>query len=115
MPNSASRETARVVLRLDAAISAFLAGQRSGVPALDIGGRSLPEVSDDRYARAGARKPVPIRPDRIELTILSALADSYGSEMLTNSSLGYVLRLVARDGGVALVQRVLWGMSPSDL
>jgi len=39
---------------------------------------------------------------------------TYGAEMLTNTSLGYALRLVARRGGVAFVQRVLWGESASD-
>ncbi|MFT4431945.1 hypothetical protein [Caballeronia sp. 15715] len=51
----------------------------------------------------------------IELTILTALADTYGDEIPTNTSLGYALRLVARHGGVALVQRVLWGESASDV
>ena len=47
--------------------------------------------------------------------MLTALADTYGSEILTNASLGYALRLVARHGGIALVQRVLWGASASDV
>jgi hypothetical protein len=51
----------------------------------------------------------------VELAILTALADTYGSELLTNASLGYALRLVARHGGIALVQRVLWGESASDV
>jgi hypothetical protein len=57
---------------------------------------------------------VPRRPNKVELAILTALADTYGAEMLTNSSLGYVLRLFARYGGVALVQRLLFGESASD-
>jgi hypothetical protein len=60
-------------------------------------------------ALRGERPRVPRRPDRVELAILTALADTYGNEILTNVSLGYALRLVARHGGVALVQRVLWG------
>jgi len=51
----------------------------------------------------------------MELAILTALADTYGNEILTNVSLGYALRLIARHGGVALVQRVLWGESASDV
>jgi len=51
---------------------------------------------------------------RVELAILTAVADTYGSEILTNSSLGCALRLVARHGGIALVQRVLWGESAPD-
>jgi hypothetical protein len=62
----------------------------------------------------GGRRRVPRRPDRVELAILTALADTYGSEMLTNASLGYALRLVARHGGIALVQRVLWGDTATD-
>jgi hypothetical protein len=57
---------------------------------------------------------VPGRPNKVELAILTALADTYGAEMLTNSSLGYVLRVFARGGGVALVQRLLFGESASD-
>jgi hypothetical protein len=67
------------------------------------------------YARAGARAHVPARPDRIELAILTALADIYGGELLAvDDALGYALRLLARHGGVRLVQRVLWGDTVSD-
>ena len=38
----------------------------------------------------------------MELAVLTVLADTYGAEMLSNSSLGYVLRLFARHGGVVL-------------
>jgi hypothetical protein len=38
-----------------------------------------------------------------------------GPRSCTTPSLGYALRLVARHGGVALVQRVLWGESASDV
>lgn len=50
----------------------------------------------------------------MELAVLTAFADTYGAEMLSNSSLGYVLRLFARHGGVALAQRVLFGESAAD-
>src|SRR5471032_2220066 len=112
-------ETARIVLRLDDAISAFRAGEATGIPALDSASRLIGDLADDgaseHAARANGRRKVPRRPDRVELAILTALADTYGSEMLTNASLGYALRLVARHGGVALVQRVLWGESASDV
>ena len=111
--------TARIVLRLDDAISAFRAGERTGLHALDSASRLIGELTDDASTRAAARwgeRPrVPRRPDRVELAILTALADTYGNEILTNASLGYALRLVARHGGVALVQRVLWGESASDV
>src|SRR5471032_3154803 len=107
-------ETARIVLRLDDAISAFRAGEATGIPALDSASRLIGDLADDVTARANGRRKVPRRPDRVELAILTALADTYGSEIMTNSSLGYALRLVARHGGVAFVQRVLWGESASD-
>jgi hypothetical protein len=50
----------------------------------------------------------------VELVILTALADTYGADMRTNTSLSYVLRRVARRGAVAFVQRMLWGESTSD-
>jgi hypothetical protein len=111
--------TARIVLRLDNAISAFRAGEETGLRALDSA-RGLStsltdeEVMSEAERRAGL-KPIVRRPDRVELAILTALADTYGNKILTNASLGYTLRLVARHGGVALVQRVLWGESASDV
>jgi hypothetical protein len=112
-------ETARIVLRLDDAISAFRAGEATGIPALDsasrLTGDQAGDLADDVTARANGHRKVPRRPDRVELAILTALADTYGSEIMTNSSLGYALRLVARHGGVALVQRVVWGESASDV
>ena len=111
-------ETARIVLRLDDAISAFRTGEGTGLRALDSASRLIGDLADDgvsqHAARANGRRKVPRRPDRVELTILTALADTYGAELLTNASLGYALRLVARHGGVAFVQRILWGESASD-
>lgn len=111
--------TARIVLCLDDAISAFRAGQGSGLRALDsasglVRTRTDKELISEAERRA-ARRRIPSRPDRVELAILTALADTYGSEILHNASLGYALRLIARHGGVTLVQRVLWGESASDL
>ena len=108
-------ETARLVLRLDDAISAFRAGEATSIRALDAASRLIGDLGDDVTARAHGHRNVPRRPDRVELAILTALADTYGSEITTNSSLGYALRLVARQGGIALVQRVLWGESASDV
>jgi hypothetical protein len=118
MPDKAHLETARIVLALDTAIAAFRAGESSGVRALDSASRLLDDLADDAASehagRADGQRRVPRRPDRVELAILTALADTYGAEMLTNTSLGYALCLVARRGGVAFVQRVLWGESASD-
>jgi hypothetical protein len=108
-------ETARLVLRLDDAISAFRAGEATGIRALDAASRLIGDLADDVTARAHGHRNVPRRPDRVELAILTALADTYGAELLSNASLGYALRLVARHGGIALVQRVLWGESASDV
>jgi len=120
-PDQASQETARLVLQMDAAISAFRAGQRSGVRALDAASHSVSGAPDDpviggmpgTYTRPVERR-VPRRPNRVGLAVLTALADTYGAEMLSNSSLGYVLRLFARHGGVVLAQRVLFGESAAD-
>jgi hypothetical protein len=121
-PDQASQETARLVLRMDAAISAYRAGLRSGVQALDAASpivtRVTPVSPSIGNMPVGGTRPaerrVPRRPNKVELAILTALADTYGAEMLTNSSLGYVLRLFAKIGGVALVQRLLFGESASD-
>jgi hypothetical protein len=119
MPDKASHETTRIVLALDTAIAAFRAREPTGLRALDAASRLIGElpadVADrDATVRRGGQGRGPRRPDRVELAILTALADTYGSEKLTNASLGYALRLVARHGGVSLVQRVLWGESASD-
>jgi hypothetical protein len=111
-------ETARIVLRMDTAISAFRAGEGTGLPALDSASRLMGDLADDAVGRAATQRDkrprIPRRPDRVELAILTALADTYGAEILSNASLGYALRLVARHGGIALVQRVLWGESAAD-
>lgn len=117
IPDEAGQQTARLVLQMDAAISAFRAGRSSGVHALDtvsqLGRGALDEATTGSDARTADRR-VPGRPSQTELAVLTALADTYGAEMLTNASLGYVLRLVARNGGVSLVKRVLFGESASD-
>ena len=111
--------TARIVLRLDDAISAFRAGERTGLRALDSASGLMRMLTDEEVMseaeRRAASRHIPSRPDRVELAILTALANTYGSEILHNTSLGYALRLIARHGGVTLVQRVLWGESASDL
>jgi hypothetical protein len=115
MSGPARQETARIVLALDTAITAFRAGEPTGLRALDAASRLMgDDLADDAIARATGRPRVANRPDRVELAVLTALADTYGAELLTNASLGYVVRLIARRGGVAFVQRVLWGESASD-
>ncbi|MDN7184572.1 hypothetical protein M0D69_42485 [Caballeronia sp. SEWSISQ10-4 2] len=120
-PDQTSQETARLVLRMDAAISAFRAGQCSGVHALDVASHNSSGAPNDpmigsmsgTYIRP-VERCVTRRPNRVELAVLTVLADTYGAEMLSNSSLGYVLRLFARHGGVVFAQRVLFGESAAD-
>jgi len=75
-------ETARIVLRLDDAISAFRAGEATGIPALDSASRLIGGMADDgvsqNAAHANGRRKVPRRPDRVDLAILTPLADTYG-------------------------------------
>ncbi|QIE29652.1 hypothetical protein [Caballeronia sp. SBC2] len=117
--DSSARETARIVTQLDCAIAAFRAGEPTGLRALDAASRVIADVAKDdvvaETTRHAERRRVPGRPDRVELAILTALADTYGAELLSSVSLGYALRLVARHGGISLVQRILWGESASDL
>jgi hypothetical protein len=107
-------DTARLVLQLDHAITASRAGQGTGVHAFDAARRfmigSMPEV----LPGTALYRVLPARADRVELAILTALAQRYGAALLTDSTLGSALRLIARDGGVALVQRVLWSESAAD-
>jgi hypothetical protein len=83
------------------------------VHALDLASRLMGELADDPIWRdttqRSPRGPIPRRPDRVELAVLSALAGTYGADLLTNAALGYALRLIARHGGIAFVQRALWG------
>jgi hypothetical protein len=97
-PDQTSQETARLVLQMDAAISAFRAGQLSGVQALDAASQIVSGPSNDltigttpgSYFRP-LERPVLRRPKRAELAVLTAFADTYGAEMLSNSSLRYTM------------------------
>jgi hypothetical protein len=92
MPDKAHQETARIVLALDTAIAAFRVEESSGVRALDSASRLLDDLADDEASdhagRADGHRRLPPRPDRVELAILTALTDTYGADMLTNTSLG---------------------------
>ncbi|SAL62409.1 hypothetical protein [Caballeronia humi] len=86
------REVARVVLQLDEAVAlkrraaiARLAAHQDAVPIL------------------------PVRPSRIELAVLTALAQTYGPALLEQPSFAPVLDCIAECGAVVLVQRVLFG------
>jgi hypothetical protein len=103
-----SRKTVRITLKLDLAITAYRQGQRSGVHALDNKSRLW-------YARTDQRVRAAVRPNCVELAILTALANTYGTELIKSESLGYVLWVLARDSGESLVQRVLWGETAADM
>jgi len=112
----ANRETVRLVLQLNDAICAFRAGEASGVPALDSASGPMIELTDEEVlseaAHRTAHRHILQRPDRVELAILTALADTYGAQILTHAALGYALRLVAQYGGVVFAQRIVWGSRP---
>jgi hypothetical protein len=81
MPDQASQETARLVPQMDAAISAFRAGQSSGIHALDAASQIVSDASSDnamdervRHTPRDVDRHVPRRPDRVELAVLTALA-----------------------------------------
>ena len=61
-------DTARIVLRLDDAISAFRAGEATGIPALDSASRLMGDLADDAItsdaARRSERRRIPRRPGR---------------------------------------------------
>lgn len=92
------REVAQVVLALDEAVAlkrraaiARLAAHRDAVPIL------------------------PVRPSRIELAVLTALAQTYGPPLLEQPSFTPVLDCIAECGAVVLVQRALWGERSEDM
>jgi hypothetical protein len=92
------REVAQVVLALDEAVAlkrratiARLAAHRDAVPIL------------------------PVRPSRIELAVLTALAQTYGPALLEQPSFIPVFDCIAECGAVVLVQRSLWGERSEDV
>jgi hypothetical protein len=62
-----------------------------------------------------AQPSVPIRPSKVELAVLTALAQTYGPALLTHAEFAPVLEYLAQWGAVVLVQRVLWGERGEDV
>jgi hypothetical protein len=90
-------EVARVTLELDRAIT-----RRRRASALGhiVEGRSL---------------PLPVKPNRIELAVITSLAQTYGSALLQGADFEPVLDCIAECGAVVLVQRSLWGERSDDV
>jgi hypothetical protein len=58
---------------------------------------------------------LPVKPTRVELAVFTALAQTYGSALLSQSSFVPVLDCIAECGAVVLVQRSLWGERSEDV
>jgi hypothetical protein len=90
-------EVARVSLELDRAIT-----RRRRASALGhiVEGRAL---------------SLPVKPNRIELAVITSLAQTYGSALLQGTDFKPVLDCIAECGAVVLVQRALWGERSDDV
>jgi len=88
---------ARIVLALDRAITQR---RRAGAMSHIVEGRPV---------------PLSVKPTRIELAILTALAQIYGSAVVNHPDFTSVVDNIAECGAVVLVQRVLWGERPDDV
>jgi hypothetical protein len=92
------REVARVVLALDEAVALK---RRAAISWLTAHGDAVPIL--------------PVRPSRIELAVLTALAQTYGAALLEQPSFAPVLDCIAQCGAVVLVQQALWGERSDDV
>ncbi len=115
MSEHESGRQARLVLKLDAAVTECRAGRSSKIQSLQSSAQFLGDIAAFLDREAGKRPPLPARPDLLEMAVLTILAQVYGEAMLTQPVLGRVLRNVAQDGGVVFMQRVLWGETTEDL
>ena len=84
-------EIARVVLALDRDITRR---RRADAMAHIVNGRPV---------------PLPVKPTRVELGVLTALAQTYGPAVLEHADFTPVLDCIAECGAVVLVQRVAVG------
>jgi hypothetical protein len=90
-------EVARVTLELDGQITRY---RRAGAMHHLVEGRPL---------------SLPVKPTRIELAVLTALAQTYGPAVVTHRDFTPVLDCITECGAVVLVQRALWGERPDDV
>ncbi|MDR5769663.1 hypothetical protein [Caballeronia sp. LZ028] len=87
---------ARVVLKVDEAITLKRTAAAAGLTAHHHAVPSLP-------------RGLPLRPTRMELAVVIALAETYGAALYKETRFLPVLDCIADDGAVALVQRVMYG------
>ncbi|WP_250517739.1 hypothetical protein [Caballeronia sp. INDeC2] len=87
---------ARVVLDVDAAITLK---RRAAAAWLTAHGDAVPLL--------------PIKPSRVELAVVIALAETYGTALSSASRLLPVIDFIADHGAVKLVQRVMYGARPT--
>lgn len=97
-------EVAYLVLLLDAAIT-----RRRRASA------AMPDSPGGQISHGTPQPPCALRPTRIELAVLTALAQTYGSAMVKEGPFTPVLNFIAERGAVVLVQRVLWGGRSEDV
>ncbi|MDR5798056.1 hypothetical protein QCE49_32155 [Caballeronia sp. LZ008] len=96
-PNEApTAAVARVVLAVDAAIRLR---RRAAAVWLTAHGDAVPLL--------------PVRPSRLELAVVIALAETYGAALSAAPRFLPVLDSIADDGAVKLVQRVMYGARPT--
>ena len=55
-----------------------------------------------------------VKSSRCELSVLTALAQTYGQALLEGTRFALLLDCIADWGAIALVQRVLWSDRPAD-
>ncbi|SAL05180.1 hypothetical protein AWB81_07052 [Caballeronia arationis] len=92
------REVARVVLALDETVALK---RRAAIFWLTARGHAVPILQ--------------ARPSRIELAVLTALAQTYGAALLEQPSFAPVLDCIAKRGAVVLIQQALWGERSDDV
>ncbi|WP_248324878.1 hypothetical protein [Caballeronia sp. Sq4a] len=96
-PNEApTAAVARVVLELDDAITLK---RRAAAAWLTAHGDAVPSL--------------PVKPSRLELAVIIALAETYGAALSSLPRFLPVLDFIADDGAVKLVQRVMYGARPT--
>ncbi|EKS72463.1 hypothetical protein BURK_005462 [Burkholderia sp. SJ98] len=64
-------------------------------------------------AHGNAVPPLPIKPTRLELAVVIALAETYGAALTNDARFAPVLDFIADVGAVKLVQRVMYGARPT--